>query len=162
MSDVHDLVAKVEASEAFRQFKRAHKEQYLVHLFCHAKEEAKVEIGYYGAEDDTITTFTTDPVERKPPEEVFKREGTLEELDLGEVEVGLSRAREIAEAYRREHYPAHPVTQEICILQRLGIQVWNLTLVTSTLNMLNIRIAAHSGEIISAEMRNILDLRAKE
>lgn len=160
MTDVHEYIQEVEESEAFETFSRESPEAYLVHVFSNVKQgQDGVEVGYYLPGKDAITVFTRAPVKARPPEDVFKEHGTVPRLEIGKVEVGFARARALADEYRKEHYPTHPVMQEICILQQMDVPVWNMTLVTQTLNMLNLRIDAASGAVIRTDMQNILSLR---
>ena len=157
MSDIKQIISDVEGSDAFASFNRNTKGFYIVHVFY--TEKQGVELGYYDDKTDRIVVFETDPVVQRPPEEVFKESGTLHKLDITAVSVGLADVRTIARAYMKEHHPTHPLQQEILILQQADVPVWNCTLVTQTLNMLNLKIDATSGAILHEELRNIMDLR---
>ncbi len=162
MTDVHDIIDAVEGSDEFREFRARHPHPYLAHLFCYAKSgSAPVEIGYYSERDDHIVVFDTKPVRARPPEGAFKEEGVIAPLDLASVGIGLAQARELAAARMRERYPAHPVQQEICILQQGDGPVWNLTIVTATLNLVTMRLDARDGAVLSDELRNIMDMQQK-
>ncbi|MBR9700468.1 hypothetical protein GOV11_01220 [Candidatus Woesearchaeota archaeon] len=163
MTDIHELVETVEKSEPFKKFNKANPDHYLVHAFSHVKQDTgEVELGYYGKETDKITVFTTDPIESKPPEEVLKESGILRALDMKILKIGLTEAREIAEKHLKEKYSGQQASQEICILQQAEGPIWNITLVLASLNMLNLKIQADSGKITHEDLKNILDLRAKE
>ncbi|MDD9954542.1 MAG: hypothetical protein OXR66_09515 [Candidatus Woesearchaeota archaeon] len=158
MTDVQELVAKVEASDVFEQGSL-----YLCHVFTNVKDgNHDMEVGYYDRKTDKITVFVGDPVVARPPEDVYKDGGAVQELKISDVSIGFAEAQQIAEDFRTAKYNAHPVMQAICVLQQLDEPVWNITLVLATLNMLNIRIHAGSGDIISTDLRNIMDLRQKE
>jgi hypothetical protein len=155
MTDVHNTVKRLENSEAFQEFSRSNPHHYLVHAFSTGKE---IELGYYGKESDKITVFKTNPVAMLPAEEVFKQQGVLEALNLDMVQLGLHEALERAEAERANAYPQHITTKSICILQQQDGPVWNITLVTATLQMINVKLSAQSGELHSRDMRSIMDL----
>jgi hypothetical protein len=155
MTDVHDTVKRLENSDAFQEFSRSNPHHYLVHAFSTGKE---IELGYYGKENDKITVFKTNPVTMLPAEEVFKQQGVLEALNLDMVQLGLHEALERAEAERADAYPRHTTTKSICILQQQDGPVWNITLVTATLQMINVKLSAQSGEVRSRDMRSIMDL----
>jgi hypothetical protein len=155
MTDVHTTVEEVESSDIFRTFTHSNPHHYLVHAFSTGKE---IELGYYGKEDDKITIFKTHPVMMLPAEEVFKQSGTLQKLELDMVRLGLREALEHAEAERAKAYPHHSSMKFICVLQQSDEPTWNITLVTNTLQMINMKISAHSGEMRSREMHSIMDL----
>jgi hypothetical protein len=162
MTDVHDVVDKVESSAAFLAFNAENPHHYLVHAFSTAGAHIDpMELGYYGKEADKITVFKTDPLTRMPAEEVFKERGVLEALDLSLVKLGLTQALAKAEEYRHDAYPKHQTMKTICVLQQKQRPIWNMTIVTNTLNMINMRIDAQTGELISREMQSIMNL-AKE
>ncbi len=161
MTDVQKMIGDIESTDQFKKWVGAHPEHYLVHLFCIVKENiVQTELGYYSKNVDKITVFESESGVMRPPEEVFKEGGELTKLDVDKVKTGLEEARAIAERYRSEKYPDHPLQQQIIILQQAEQPVWNITLVLMTLNMLNLKISAETGEILHEEMRNILDLRA--
>ena len=96
-----------------------------------------------------------------PPEDVFKEQGALAQLDLSAVRIGFAQAIELAEKYRVQTYPHHPIMKMICVLQQQELPFWNMTLVTGTLQMINIRIDAVTGQLLSRSLHSIMDL-AKE
>jgi hypothetical protein len=151
-TDVHELVEKVEASQEFKL-----PEHVLVHVFSATGDLGVAELGYYGA-DDKITVFRTNPISAMPPEEVFKEQGTLTKLDLSAVRIGLAQAGVKAEQYKQESYPHHMTMRMICILQQREQPEWNITIVTNTLHMINIKINAMTGELISRSMDSIMSL----
>ena len=157
MTDVHETVQRLEQSAAFRSFTNANPHHYLVHVFTTVSgKAAPLELGYYG--NDKITVFKTEPVAAMPPEDVFKEQGTLQKLDLGLVKLGLQEALERAEKERVINYPRHPTMKVICVLQQHNMPVWNLTLVTNTLQMINMKFSALTGELISRQIQSIMNL----
>jgi len=167
-TDVHSIVERIESSPAFTSFNADNPHHYLVHAFVAVQRLAEdaspaLELGYYGKETDRITIFTSEPIVARPPEEVFKESGTLAPLDLGAIRFGFADALRIAERTRAAYYPTHGVMQGFCILQQSDTYarpVWNITLVLGTLSMLNMKIDAVTGELLSRELQNIMSLRA--
>lgn len=158
MTDVRSLRDEVEASPAFEGLGG----HVLVHVFCHEKGgAAPVELGYYSPADDTITVFRTQPVMALLPEKIFKGEKELEELQIDAVRIGLAHAKELADAQRRRTHLHHPVAQGIYLLQQLDGPVWNVTLVTATLHMLNYKFDAVTGELRSSQYSSLLDFGEK-
>lgn len=169
-TDVHEVVERVETSPAFVDFNEENPHHYLVHAFVSTKSLTSevlppLELGYYGKEEDKITVFTSDPVTARPPEEVFKEEGAIAPLDLLSLRQGLLDALRVAERTRAANYAAHATMQGFFILQQSGVHsrpIWNVTLVLATLNMVNLKIDAVTGEVLSRELQNIMSLRANE
>ncbi|HIH25109.1 TPA: hypothetical protein HA251_08810 [Candidatus Woesearchaeota archaeon] len=170
-TDVHETIERVEASDAFIAFNAENPHHYLVHAFATVRSLdpavplPPLELGYYGKEHDMITVFTSEPVAARPPEEVFKEEGSIAGLDLLALRQGFADALRIVERTRSSQYPAHAAMQGFCILQQNRVYstpVWNITLVLNTLSMLNMKIDAVTGEVLSRELQNIMSLSAEQ
>jgi len=160
MTDVHDTLVTVESSDLFLEFKKSHPKSYLVHAFSTGTmtQMMPIELGYY--EQDTIVVFHSDPIAQQPADKVFTdHEHALPQLDIDAVRVGLQDALVLAEKEQRKEYAAHQVVKVICVLQQKESPVWNMTLVTSTLHMLLLKLNAITGEVISRELQNLMSLK---
>jgi hypothetical protein len=153
------MVGRVEAAMPFHAYRAAHPGSYLAHAFTTAEGKLiqPLELGYY-ADDDTITVFKGDPVMALPPDHVFKDQGTVERLDLGAVRLGPEAALAKAVQEQDERYPKHETRKAVLILQQRDVALWNITLVTATLQMINLRIDAATGAVLSCSLRSIMDL----
>ncbi len=147
-------------SEEYTKYKENEKDFYLVHAIkiTEHKKPGKWEFGFYHPKKDKITVFETMPYKRQPEQDAFKKDGTINKLDMEEVEVTYEMAMTIAEEQRMSKYNSEPVTKTIALLQTIHKQVWNLTLVTTAFNLINIRIDAKTAEIISSTKSSIMDL----
>lgn len=149
----------IEESPVFKEFKSAHPEAYLVHHFTMRKAGGLDEqVGYFDPETKQITTFSKEPVQLLGSDKSFSENEEIKPLNMKEVTVTFEDALKAAQEIMNEHYSAQNVTQEICILQHLDTQMWNMTLITNAFNMINIRIDAANGEVLSHEQRSIMDL----
>lgn len=167
--DVQRIVERIEASPAFAAFAKDAREHRLVHIFTTKGDAKPVEVGYYDAGADAITVFSDDePVLASEAQEVFRSEDgekkeELAALPRDEIEIGIIAVREKLKEFVDQKHPAHPIAQEILILQqREGVPSWGATLLTHTLHVILVRVDARDGSIISSELRNILELRAPE
>lgn len=153
----------IEDSKAFKKFKEKHPEAYLVHHFSMRKGGLyDGQVGYFDQSTKEITTFSKEPVKNLGSDKSFNPEEEIKPLNMKEVNVSFEEALKTAQGVMSEHYSAQNVTQEICILQHLDTQLWNMTMVTNAFNMINIRIDAANGKVISHEQRSIMDLGQKE
>jgi len=125
------LYKKLTSSKIFKDWKEKHKESFL----CSFIEINNVQFDFYN-ENETITTFTMgDNIEIKENEKIFKKT-KLNELKLDEIKLTKEQALKII----KEKYPKETFTKEIFILQNPKEPIWNITLITSSLKILNIRI----------------------
>jgi len=152
-------IAKLEGSKVFKDFLDENPDHYLAHAFMMYGTD-EWQIGYYGKKEDKVVVFMVqegEDVKRNPAEEVFKKpESKIKELNLEDVKIDLEEAIGIADKLMKEKYPVENVTKTIVIVQNLDKVVYNLTIVTHTFNIINVKINAGSGEIISESKHSIL------
>ena len=91
-------------------------------------------------------------------EEVFKKDGRVNPLDMKQVSVSVAKAMKACDDLLKDRYPAQVVTKRIILLQNIDRQIYNITLVTMTFHLLNIRIDARTGELISHNLQSIMGL----
>ncbi len=83
----------------------------------------------------------------------------MEELDIDKVRLSLRDAVKVAEELKNEEHGGETVTKKIVILQTLdGKELYNLTLVTTNFNIINVKVDANSGDVISSSKDSIMDL----
>ncbi len=160
---IGSIIKKLEDNE---EFKTWHKESYassIVHVFKMFDEANKDEfqLGYFNS-DETITTWIVgkDDIKMVPKEEVFKKpDSKIKKLDMELIGIDFSQAREKAVNLQEEKYPNEKPMKEIAILQNLEVgQVFNFTFVTQSFKTLNIKIDSKTGEVMSDELMNLMDL----
>ena len=153
---------KVEKSKVFKGFIKKNPEYYLAHCFTMLNEgekKFKWELGYYSEKTDKVVVFETDPkVVMRPEEEVFKKEGVVKKLDLSKAKVSLGKAMKICNEIIKKKYPNRSITKSIIILQSLEKQMYNITFVTISFDILNIKIDAATGEVLSDNIQSVLSL----
>ncbi len=149
------------SSEEYKSFLKNEKKSYLTHaaIITEASKKDGWEFGFYNKETDKITTFTTNPVKRHPEDEAFKKEGTtIKKLDLGKVETTYKEITSLAEQYRKKNHTSEQIIKIIAILQHLHKQLWNITLITRSFSIINLKIDAKTKEMLSASKSSIMDL----
>ncbi|MBN2052443.1 PepSY domain-containing protein [Candidatus Woesearchaeota archaeon] len=160
--NIKDALKKVEASRAFKQFRKEHKDYYLVHCFAMVAEgekDYKWELGYYSEKRDKLVVFEAgQEITMRPEEDAFKKEGTIKKLELGKVKASVAKVLKACDELVQKKYPGKSITKRIIILQNLETQVYNITLVTLSFDILNIRVDAVSGKILSDNIQNIMSL----
>jgi len=151
---------KLIESDEFKKFQENEEGFFLAHasIIKEVGKNATWEFGYYHAGRDRMVIFNTEPISRSSEQEVFKKGLTINPLDISKVKVTYEQAMQIAEKVRQEKYKGEPINKYIVILQNLHKQVWNVTLITSAFNIINIKIDAKTGEVISTNKHSVLDL----
>ncbi len=155
---ISELVEKLENSNVFKEWKKQNKEYYLVHAFYMIDPQVKKEwqIGYYNKDKDKIVTFcVNDEITINPAEDVFKKSGIINKLDISKIKVDFEKAKKIAEKFQEEHYPEHETKKKIIILQNLEKHVWNFTFISGQMATLNIKVNAETGKVFSHNLTNL-------
>ena len=156
-------INRLKESSVYKEWRKGHKESYLVHCFVmlEGKQKSEWQIGFYIKEHDKIVTFFVGHEIKASPESEILKEDTiiLRELDINKVKVDIDKAIEAAIEYQQATYPKEKAQKTIVILQNLeeGI-VYNMTLVTGAFNMLNIKVSAEDGSIVSHKLNSLTDM----
>ncbi len=159
--ELDEAVERLESSDTYQEFMDKNPDYYLVHAFNMEEQNwDDWQFGYYEEESDTIVAFHMGKeIERAPEDDVLKEDGSVEELDLDSVEVTPGEAVETAQKYQESEYPQEHVTKTILILQSEdGQQLYNITLVTQSFELLNLKVDASTGEIDEETKESIMDL----
>lgn len=155
MINLKEMQGEIEASSVYKSWK-THHNSYLVHFFC---MDEKVQVGYYDEKTDSIITFVKEKeVTKTEDKEIFRQEKKIARLEMSAVKITLQEAVEKAENIQKQKYPVDPVTKKIIVLQTINnLPVYNMTLITMTFKMLNLRINAATGDLLEEKMQPIMD-----
>lgn len=162
-----DSVKKVESSKVFKDFIKANPDYFLAHCFAMLTEnekekDIKWELGYYSEKTDKVVVFETEPINMRPEEDAFKKDGTIRKLDIKKVKINITKALKICDELVDKKYPNRSITKKIIILQNLEKEIYNITLVTLSFDILNIRLDAATGEILSDNIQSIMGLGKRD
>ncbi len=121
-------------------------------------EKADLQFDFYDKKKDKITSFTLGEKIKEVNSEadVFKEENTtVNELDLEEVKVSwqesLKKARTLL-----EHESESKI---ILVLQKSDVPFWNVSLLTTIFNLLNVKVNAQTGEVIEHKKVSLLSFK---
>ena len=149
-------IKRLENSKEFKEWKDSNPKSYLSDFFCildtESKDDNMWQIDFYNPNNDTITSFELPADKRKKcslkskDSKIFKQEqATVEKLSLTNVQWTDKNAIELAKDYLKDNHKGENPTKTILILQHnkeLKKEIWNLTFITSSLNMFNAKIDA--------------------
>lgn len=157
---------KLTGSKEFQNWKKNNPQTYLSHFYCRLdpsfKQKSLWEIGFYSKKHDKIAIFTVNnKIKLKPEEEVFKKQGTVEELVLEKVKTSHQQALKSFQEIKQEHYPREILLNGFLILQHFQNKLlWNISFATGSFNILNVKISAVNKEIISHQLINFIQSKA--
>ena len=146
-------------------------------------------LSYYDKKDDSFTTFSSLGTQRAAREQAFKKGKSLPKLDAGAVHLVISKGIEIAEGVRTTNYKGEETSRIIAILQPLTqneilagnesdggkgnrkskaapkasvCPVWNITYITTAYNVINVKIDAETGKVLSHRLSGVMDFMQKD
>ena len=139
-------------------------DSYLTHIskIQEKNKEENWEFGFYEPKTDKITVFETHPIKKRQADDTLKKDDkAVEALDIDEVNIGFNDAILIADNHAKEKKETL-ITKKIIILQKLDKKIlWNLTYITTSFKLLNIKINADTGEIMNSNLYSIYDMGLK-
>ncbi len=160
--NLFQAVEFVESSDVFKDFLKDNPDYYLVHLFTSVVNGVRDpwQVGYYSKDADKIVVFTaSDSVTVSKPEDVFKESGVVAPLDLSSVKVSFDDAKSVVDSFLASNFYSDKPLRFIVILQVVdSLPVWNITVVSHSLKMINVRVNASSGEIVSSSHHSLMSL----
>jgi hypothetical protein len=159
-------IEKVEKHPEFLKWKEKNKDSFLSYVFTVLEENAQSDwqIGYYNKDNDKITTFAfkDNNITIMPDEEVFKKEDTkIVELNIEKVNISLDKALNYADEFQKKEFPNEESVKIIVILQNIPElnTIWNITYITKSFNVLNMKIDADNGKIVKHHISSMMDFR---
>ena len=158
-----ELLNKVKSSETFKNYLKDHKDAYLCSIFM---TDTQIQLSFYSKKTKLVSSFKLENNKVLligKDEKIFQKEKKdLEELHLDEIKVDLNKAKELVNDILKEKYPNETPTKDIIILQIINSKiVWNITKITSTFNIINIKLDAFTGEILEEKIESALNFKAK-
>lgn len=161
-----EAIDKLEDSEDYKRWKSDHKDMYLVHGFTMLKNTNEGpmnwQIGFYDNEKDKITPIEVGAgILIGEPQQAFKKDKSINKLDIKKVKIEGEKALEENEKARLEKYPNETPMSIFVIIQDLeefGV-VWNITTATKSMNTINTKIDAATGEVKSIKTENFMQMK---
>jgi hypothetical protein len=165
VEELKKLVKDLESAKEFKSFKKDNPKSYLASCVVTVKGKTSNEgqINYYLPEKDKMTTFVMKkPLQVINEQEIFQKEKKeVKELEFKDIKINMKKALELLESFRKKKYQAEFPGETIVVLQVLEEgPVWNLTMLTATLKVLNVKMSAVDGEVLSDQIESFLQHRA--
>ncbi|MBI5872507.1 hypothetical protein HZB88_05510 [archaeon] len=164
LSLLKQIIEGIRDSPEFKQY--AEKKIYLASCFSLNNPDAKEgwQIDFYEPEKHKMKTFTMagSTIRVQDEEEIFQRfEAKIEELNLALVKTDLPEALQKVDALLSSKYTNEKKDKAIIILQAVrSVPVWNITYLTTSFKILNVKLNALTGTILSEKMENIISFKA--
>ena len=166
---VDEALRRIEKSTAFKQLRAERPQAYLAHAFITRSAEGcgNWQVGFYDRTQDRIIVAEVngDAIFLHPPEEVYKEPGrTILSLKEEDVSVAVADAVATMDTRMREAYVGELSNKDIILLQNLPEwgTVWNITALTTAFQVINFKIDAKSGKILSESRESLTTIGKKD
>ena len=148
--DVVQTIHGIEQTARFKDWRKANKTAYLTSAFTMFGNDEEKEwlISYYNPKSNTLITFSSAQELRE--QEPFTKEEKIPQLKPEEAKVKDKEALEAAKKTLRKNYRAEETQRTVMVLQELNeTPTWNITFITETFKVANVKISATDGKLIS-------------
>lgn len=162
--DITSEIKRLKSSAEFKAYVKKNPDNYLASCFKMGKDDLELvswQFDFYSQKSGKITSFRMDKkITMEKDQEVFGKTGHPMRLGLDDVKMDFHEAMSLMQKLVRQNIPTESVNNKIIILQEIeGKTVWNITLFTSAFNVMNVRIDAKSGDILSQKCESILSFK---
>lgn len=160
MMGVKESYAKLKSSNEFKN-----NQGYLCSFFIMSPikelKNQSWQIDFYSKKDDKITSYiVSDDIKLENDNaKIFKDEKTqIHKLKMENIKTGINEILDKSEKIVKK-YNETPA-KIIIVLQKLDKTLWNISYITETFNLINIKIDAETGELVEENKTSILSFKA--
>lgn len=152
--ELKDVLAKLEQSNAFKEWRASHPDAYLAHAFVMLDDANKDawQVGYFDEQKNSMSTFVLQgsDVQVIPDQEVVKADQRILPLLPEDVTIPVAEALAIAEKTKMQQYPRELPAKTFFIIQHLAEHgsVFNITYFTMSFKTINIKVSTKDGAVV--------------
>ncbi|MBI1973067.1 hypothetical protein HYS50_03610 [Candidatus Woesearchaeota archaeon] len=162
MHNLQKTLDHVQQSPVFKAWSADHPASYLSSFFKIIEQEDVEwwQLDFYYPKGDTITSFIVDDQVKLVTKDaaVFKKtKDVVQALDLMHVSLDVKKALSVAHHVQQEKYHTEKPSKTIILLQTLSRPLWNISFLTNTFKLVNIRIDAQSGDVLEDSLVPLFD-----
>jgi len=161
---IKEKLNMLKKSEMYKEFIEHNPNYELSNIFVVEESDSFIDfqIGFYSKQDKKVVSFDILNHKSSEPQDPFNKGEDVPLLEINKVTKDISSALNDVKSILKEKYSAHNPTKYICIVQKIDSNIiWNITVVTSTLHIIHIKINAVTGEVISDSAQAIMSFAQK-
>ncbi|MDD5178251.1 MAG: hypothetical protein PHT54_03160 [Candidatus Nanoarchaeia archaeon] len=169
LNKLKDSWERLKKSQEYKDFIKKNKDSYLCAGFIIYKPEKENEsewqIDIYNKKTKKIATFVSEKgkIIVKETNEIFQKvKKDLEELKLNEIKIDFDKALKIFNKFRDEKYPKEKEMDVIVVIQKTNEPHWNITYITTGLNMLHLDVNAVNGKFDNELFEPVMSFKAPD
>lgn len=149
MLDFKQALSKLQSSEIFRDYQKKNPSSYLTNsLYLN-----EWQINYFSPKTNVITSFTINSKIKKKTLEAKNQK--FPALNQNKIHVDIEKAL----SKSADELSKHDGITIIIIQVENSVPVWNISIPTPSLKVINVKISAESGEILEKSEKSIIETR---
>ncbi len=159
-------VIAVQKTKEFKEFKKNSPNAYLCagFLLIESLNNAEWQMDYYCPDRKVMATVVLEDKKSsvKESNQISLTPEGVTELNLEKVDYDFEDALKVIDGLLTEKYAGHKANKIITVLQNVkGSETWNITYLTNQFHVLNVKINAETGDLISEKLEPIISFRQK-
>ncbi len=161
---IKEKVNLLKKTEMYKEFIEHNPDYELSHVFAIEESDKfnDFQIGFYSKKDKKVVSFDLLNHKASEPQDPFNKGEDIPSLNINSITQDISTVITKAKEIMKEKYSAHRAEKYICILQIINsVTMWNITIVTSTLHVINLKLNAITGDLISDSAQAIMSFTKK-
>ena len=162
---VKDALKKLEKDNKFKEWKNKNKEFFITNAFIMIQDNEdinNIQIGYCNKKENKITSFIVSNDIEEFSDKIFKEPNAkVLKIDINNVNIDAEEALNKANKFQKTFYPTAVSNKKILLLQNKGNgEIWNITFITNSLEVLHFNIDSKDGELLMHEKSSLLQFRS--
>ncbi|MBS3144739.1 hypothetical protein J4208_04095 [Candidatus Woesearchaeota archaeon] len=162
MHNLQKTLEHVQDSPTFKAWLADHPAAYLSSFFkiIEGQDVDWWQLDFYYPKGDSITSFVVDDKVKLATKDsaVFKKpEDSVQALDLKTVAIDIKKALHVAQELQKEKYKTEKPSKTIVLLQTITRTLWNISFLTNSFKLVNVRIDAKTGDVLEDSIVPLFD-----
>ena len=149
LTELKDILSNLEKTDTFKKWKSTHKNSFLSSFFI--VDAQGWQLAFYSPSNKKMSTFLKDRLVQADSAIFKHKEDKVEQLNLDEASLSMEEALNIAKKELEATKPGLRTTKTIIVLQKIENVLWNISFLTSSFYIFNIKINAANKQIISQD-----------
>mgnify|MGYP001605312030 CR=1 FL=1 len=149
LDDLKEILSNLESSQSYLKWKEEHEDAFLSSFFIVDKQGWQ--LAFYSPKKNKVSTFSNGTLVQADSAIFKHKEDKVEQLNLDEVSLIMEEALNIAKKELEATKPGLRTTKTILVLQKIDTVLWNISFLTSSFYIFNIKINASNKQIISQD-----------
>lgn len=162
LDDLKRQVDKLKATKEFRDYKKSNPHAFLCACFSIVEniKEVNWQIDFYSRKDKKMVTFLQEGKVEARVENVFQKDKSpVEELKLDRISIDFGKAISIADNFMEKMSEKEKGGDRIVVLQKVGRELWNITMLTKGFKVVNVKIDAITGEVMEGKSESVFSFK---